>query len=92
MSITAILKKLAAGEALTVDEKDFLLANEDVLTDEQKEAVEGAEVEEGVEETPEEDEEVVEEEEEEVEEKAMQDLIAKAVNERVGEITDKLAE
>jgi HK97 family phage major capsid protein len=92
MSITAILKKLAAGEALTVDEKDFLLANEDVLTDEQKEAVEGAEVEEGVEETPEEEEEVVEEEEEEVDEKAMQDLIAKAVNERVGEITDKLAE
>lgn len=79
MNITAILKKLAAGEAITAVEKDFLLANKDILSAEQSAAAEAAVVEASA-------------EEEVVDEKAVSELISKSIAERVDAITTKIAE
>lgn len=87
MNITAILKKLAAGEKITADEKAILLENKDILSKEQVKAAEEAEVEE-----VEEDEEVEDVEDEEVDEKAVQTLISKAIAERMEDVASQLAE
>ena len=79
MNITAILKKLAAGETINAAEKALLLANKDVLSAEQLAATEKAET---VEET----------EEEEVDEKALETLISTKIAARIESITNQLAE
>ena len=91
MNLTAILKKIAAGEVITAVEKEFLLANKDLLTEEQVSAVEAVKI---VDVSPspapkKDDEEEEEEEEEEV--KAMEDLISKKISERIDAISDQLA-
>lgn len=83
MNITAILKKLAAGEKITSEEKEFLLANKDILSDEQVKAAEGAEVDPPAEPA---------EEKEDVDEKELGELISKSIAERVNAITDQIAE
>lgn len=89
MNLTAILKKIAAGEVITADEKAFLLANKELLTEEQVSAVEAAEVKDvSPSIAPKEDD---EEEEEDDEEKAMEALISKKIGERIDAISDKLA-
>jgi HK97 family phage major capsid protein len=84
MNLTAILKKVAAGEAITAEEKAFVLANKDILTEKQVEATEAAE-EEVVEE------EVTEEVTEEGDEEAMKALVMKQVAKQLEGFTDELA-
>lgn len=92
MNITSILKKLAKGEQITAEEKAFLLANKDILSEEQVKAAEEAEVEEVEEEEVEEtEEEETEEGDEEVDEKAMEKLISKTLAKKIDSITDELA-
>jgi HK97 family phage major capsid protein len=80
MNITAILKKLAQGESITAEEKSILLANKDILSEEQLKAIEGAKVEEKT-----------VEEDEVVDEKAMETLISKTIAKRIESITDAIA-
>lgn len=82
MNLTAILKKIAAGESITATEKSFILANKEILTEKQVKAAEDAEVEA----------EVVEEEEEGVDEESMKALVMKQVEKQLAGITDELAE
>lgn len=86
MNITDILKKLAKGDTITEAEKSLLLANKEILSDDQVKAIEAAIVEKS-----EEDEEDVEEDEE-VDEKAMSALISKSLAKSIDKITDQLAE
>lgn len=80
MRITALLKKLAETGKLTVAEKNFLLANKDILSAEQVTAAEGAE------------EEVEEEEEEDgVDEKSLAALVSKSVAEQVEAAAEQIA-
>lgn len=84
MNLTAILKKVAAGETITADEKAFVLANKDILTEKQVEATESAEEEVEAEAT--------EEVEEGTDDEAMKALIMKSVEKQLEGITDALAE
>lgn len=82
MSITAILKKLAEGQAITAAEKAFLQANADVLSADQVKAVEDAEVE-G---------EVDEEEVDEEAEKALAADLQARLEKKLDELTSSMAE
>lgn len=81
MNLTSILKKIAAGEAITSAEKAFILANKDILTEKQVEAAEAATIEDGE----------AEEEEEAVDEEAMKALVMKQVQKSLEGFTDQLA-
>lgn len=81
MNITDILKKLAAGEKISVAEKAILIANKDILSDDQVSAAEAA--------APVEEDEAVAVEEV-VDEKSMKDLIAKSIADRLNEVSDTL--
>lgn len=89
MNITEILKKLSRGESITEAEKSLLLANKEILSDDQVKAIEAAKVEKS---EDEEDEDGEEEDEEEIDEKAMSDLISKSLAKSIDKITDQLAE
>jgi HK97 family phage major capsid protein len=89
MNITEILKKLAKGDAITEAEKALLLANKEILSDDQVKAIEAAEVEAEEEEVVEDEE---EDEEEVVDEKSMEKLISKSLQKSIDSITDQLAE
>jgi HK97 family phage major capsid protein len=86
MTITALLKKLAKGETLTSAEKDFLLANKDVLNEDQLKAVESAKVED-----PEGDDEDEVEEDEEMDEKSLEALLTEKLEKKVDEIANRIA-
>lgn len=81
MNIAAILKKLAAGEKISADEKAILLANKEVLSEAQVKAAEEAEVEA--------DEDV--DDEEEVDDEAVKTLISKSIATQLESITSDLA-